>query len=485
MSVIVAGGGTAGWLAALHVKQFYSGADVTVVYDDKTPIIGVGESTTAHFVRFLEAIDISVHEVVKNCEATIKNSIRFTNWKGDGTYYHHAFTRRSEECVQSYFDALYHDINLDDIDLGSTLSKNNKVPMPLDGNSDEPYDDTNYALHFNAKKMSEYLQSVGVSRGIKIVVGKIKSVSLDPDEYVTDITLDTNQTLKTDFVFDCTGFARVFVNKVYNSPVKSYKEILPVKKAMPFFIDNTGTTPPFTEAIAMKYGWMWKIPVGKRYGCGYVFDSDYINDEEAYEEICEVVKQKPHVPRTISFKPEYNTKPFNKNTLALGLAHGFLEPLEATSLLILANMLNTLERTGHNIFNRMYNDEYTESYNKHILDFVENCVDIVYVHYLTPRNDTEFWRKFKNMIPEHVSNTLEQIKRFDIKNPGPIWTRVPYDFSSYLKCMGSVNYIDKDTIKRNAQPKSYHKVKKNISIFENVSKNSKDSDDYIIELSNI
>lgn len=480
MNIIVAGRGTAGWMAALFTKKFFPDTNITVVYDDKTPIIGVGESTTPNFLDFIRTVDIPIEEVIKNCEATIKHSIKFTNWKGDGTHYHHAFT--FEDCVENIFNALSSNTNLDDVVLSSMLAENKKVAFGKEETWFNPYHGTGTALHFNAKKMAEYLQIVGVNRGIKTVVGKIEDVSLDNDGYVTNIILDTKEVINTDFIFDCTGFARFFVNKIYDSPFNSYEKILPVKKAMPFFIDRTEETPPFTEAIAMKYGWMWKIPVGKRYGCGYVFDSDYIDEKEAYEEICEVIKQKPHVPKTISFKAGYNTKPLNKNTLALGLAHGFLEPLEATSLLITANMLLTCfnNRIIKNAISR--NNDLEEAYNKIILKQVENCVDMVYIHYLTPRNDTIFWQKFKDNIPPSVTDKLNEIKNFDIKKQSSLWNAAPFNISNFLKCMGGVDYIEKDTIERNSKELSHSQLQKLIESFRDICMKSKTHDEYLDDI---
>jgi len=489
MSVVVAGAGTAGWMAALFAKERHPDADVTVVYDDKIPIIGVGESTTPHFIQFMEKVGIDVSDLVKNCEATIKNSIKFTNWKGDNTSYHHAFTWGPEE-LQHYFNGLSLGINLDKVDIGCMLSENNKVPFtkhPRRANNGVPVDSyasCNHALHFNARKMAEYLQTVGVSRGIKIVIGKIEDVSLDADGYVAELILDTKQKIKTDFIFDCTGFSRFFVNKIYKSPVKSYEKELPVKRAMPFFLDKTDSTPPFTEATAMKYGWMWKIPVGNRYGCGYVFDSDLVSDEDAYEEICKVTNHKPHVPRKLNFKPEYATKPFNKNTLALGLSHGFLEPLEATSLMITIYMLDSLSRTlPTDIFNRHRREEYTEDYNKIVLGFVDNCVDMVCIHYLTPRDDTEFWRNFKIAIPEQVSRTLEAINDYDIDNLQDYFEyKSPFGISSMVKCMGGVGYIKNETIKRNTKIDLYPEVERKIEKIKNVCEKSQNHDEYLTEL---
>jgi len=485
MNVVISGRETVGWLAALHSKRFNPDANVTVVYDDKKPVIGLGESTTPSFTHFMEhVLDIKVEDLLKNCEATIKNSIKFTNWKGDDTYYHHAFTNHNINMMKDYFNAITFRMNLDRVDKSAMLARKNKVAIPCKESDTDIHENANSALHFNTKKMAEYLQNVGVSRGIKVVIGKIEDVSIDKDGYVTEIILDTNQKLKTDFIFDCSGCSRFFVN---NSPINSYEKMLPVKKFMHFFMNKTGITPPFTEAIAMKYGWMWKIPIGKKYSCGYVFDSDLVSDEEAYEEICKVINQRPVVNRKISFKSEYNTKPFNKNTLALGLAHGFLEPLEATSLMITVHMLNTMQNTiPSTIFDRTNRENYTEDYNKHIMSYVKNCVNMVYIHYLTPRNDTIFWKNIKETIPDQVKPVLQLVREYDLTKPNfldPTYNggRGSYPFNIYniIKCMAGVDYLHYDVEKRNECFPLLREMGKTIEKLEDMCEKSKDHDEYI------
>ena len=486
MSIVVAGAGTAGWLAALHVKKEYPDIDIIVVYDDKIPIIGVGESTTPNFIGWINKyLDIPIKDLVKNCDVTLKYGIKFTNWKGDGSHYYHTFTGDN---VENYFNALALGIQLDEVDISSTLAKNNKVSFPTKGVEIEEnaYRDMNYALHFNAKLMAEYLQKVGMQRGIKTVVGKIEDTLLDSEGYVAELILDTKQRLKTDFVFDCTGFGRVFVDKVYKSPMESYEKILPVKRAMPFFLDKTEPTPPYTEATAMKYGWMWKIPVGNRYGCGYVFDSDLVTDEKAYEEICEVTGQKPHVPRKLTFKPGYHTKPMNKNTLALGLSHGFLEPLEATSLLITIEMLRIMGETIPNgdLFNRYKRDEYTDDYNKTIMKYVKNCVNMVYIHYLTPRNDTEFWRNFKINTPNQINHILNKVNDYDVVKPNSLKFELPFSINNFLKCMAGVDYINKETINRNSREHLYSKIRNKVEKYKYLVEKSVNHDEFLNDLTN-
>ena len=448
--IVIAGAGTTGWLTALYIKGHFSESNVTVIYDDKIPNIGVGESTTPNFLSFTEkTLRISTGELIKNCEATLKNGIKFTNWTGDGSYYYHTFTHGE---VDKYCSALSSGIHIDEIDLGSILSERNKVPYPNIGvRHDGNYKDSSLALHFNAKLMAEYLQKVAVERGIETVVGNIEDVILDNDGYVDEIILDSKRRVKTDFVFDCTGFSRVFVDKVYKSPMDSYETLLPVKRAMPFFLDNTDSTPPYTEAIAMKYGWMWKIPVGNRYGCGYVFDSDLTTDEEAYKEICEITGQKPEIRKKINFRPEYYTKPFNKNTIALGLAHGFLEPLEATSIMMTIDMLNVLEKTipHGNLIHRENRDEYTKDFNRLAEIYTNNCVNFVKLHYLTSRNDTEFWKKGRDNIPESLKKTLKLVDEYDFKKPNELRSHYPFPVKSLIQCISGVNRLGKDMIERN------------------------------------
>lgn len=412
MKIVVAGRGTAGWLSALYAKKAYPESTVTVVYDDNVPIIGVGEGTTPIFLRFMEVMGIKLEELIRNCDGTIKNGIKFTNWKGDGSHYYHGF-----------YDT--ESVNLGcDIDKCASLSERNKV---------DTLNSTQKAVHFDAKKLAQYLEKVGTSMGICIQIGKIEDVTLDDDGYISEIHLDSGARMNTDFIFDCTGFSRLFVNKIFKSPFKSYKKYLPVKRAMPFFLKREGVTPPYTEAIAMKYGWMWKIPVGERIGCGYVFDSDYVTDEEAYEEICELTGQKPEIRKKISFESGYFTKPFNKNTLAIGLSHGFLEPLEATSLMICVTMLLNMPVLKNYA-------KVVDSYNRFASELVDKCMGFVHFHYLCSRQDTDFWKEFriKNPEPECIKDILRQMYSGDYK---PITESQVFGIDSFITCGYGQGYM--------------------------------------------
>ena len=429
MNIVVVGGGTAGWISALFMQKEYPGANVILVHDNNTPIIGVGEGTTPTFIKMMEYIDINIEDLILNCEATIKNGIKFTNWRGDGSSYIHGFVDESDI---NHILNLAHRKQMNDRTL-ALMCKKNKVLKCLNM----------MAIHFNAKKLAEYLENVGIKRGIKIQIGKVNEVSLDDDEFVTELILNTNQKIKTDFVIDCTGFHRLFVDKIYKTKMITYDDKLKTNRAITFFIEKNEPTPPYTEAICMKYGWMWKIPVGERYGCGYIFDSNLISDEVAYDEICEVIGQKPEIRKIIPYKPGYYDKVLNKNTLAVGLSHGFLEPIEATSLHIACNAL----LKSPPITNRSSYVRDTDIYNERVRSSVQECVDMVYFHYLTVRNDTIFWKNCKNTtnIPKSLKHKLDNL--FDTREDISINEEEIFPISSYIVCGEGVDFFTPEFFK--------------------------------------
>jgi tryptophan halogenase len=446
MQLTVVGRGTAGCITALYAQRKYPTYTVTMVYDDKIPIIGVGESTTPPFMKMMHEIGISLDDLVKNCDATVKSSIKFVNWNGDGKYYHHGFEYDYDPLTAAH--EMYNGKCLDTVDYSSQLSDAGKFDK-----------DSNYAVHFNAKVLAEYLEMVAVERGIIIENGNIKTVHKNSEGFVEELVLDSGKKIKTDFVFDCSGFARLFADKEYKSPYKSYEKHLPTKRAMPFFLKREeDKIPVYTEAIAMKYGWMWKIPVGDRYGCGYVFDSDYITDEQAYDEICEITGQQPFVPKKISFKPGYFTKPFNKNTVSLGLSHGFLEPLEATSIWLVIAMLINLP----DLENDLCYTNYIDRYNRITETIVDKFVALIYLHYMTDRKDTDFWKDFmdKNEMPEHVKYITgilnERLLSCEDLNCDDTDL---FEVDSWMKCCAGVSRVPMDTIKKIYDPDSSFVVK--------------------------
>jgi hypothetical protein len=218
----------------------------------------------------------------------------------------------------------------------------------------------------------------------QIIEEDLKNPDLDPNDFFVKLNpnesliLENNEEQLVDFVFDCSGFHRLLIGKHFNSEWASYKEYLPVDMAVPFFIPIDEEIPPYTEAIAMKYGWMWKIPLQNRYGCGYVFDSSLISEEDAAKEIEEYLGFVPEYPRKNKGAFKFNAggykTPWVKNCIAIGLASNFIEPLEATSIF---SSIDSLRRAVFNTLSlEECNDDIIDRYNKEIESINSALADI-------------------------------------------------------------------------------------------------------------
>ena len=403
-NIVIVGGGTAGWLTALFAKKYFYKCNVTLIESQEIGILGAGEGTTPHFINFLKAIDIPLSDLFKHAKATVKNGIKFTDWNGDGEHFFHPFWSYEQAQVQEnrYLLANFASTNssLDPVCYVANISENYRVPfvpksVSLDGKNtwESRYEKlANYGVHFDARELANFLSSVGEQRGVNRVFSEVVGTLTDVDGYIEALELKTGERIPCDFVFDCTGFARLFIGKHFNTKWKDYKDYIPNDRAIPFFIDTTNEQnplPPYTEAIAMKYGWVWKIPVQGRYGCGYVFDSSLISDEEAIAELEEKFPVASINRKGFSFKAGCFEQVWVKNCMAVGLSAGFIEPLEATNLWVTVDQLSYLRESIAGVFSR--DTEISKTFNEVTLQFNTTILEFLTLHYITQRRDTVYW----------------------------------------------------------------------------------------------
>jgi tryptophan halogenase len=360
MKYVIVGGGTAGWLTALFLNKTFPDGEVTVIADSKIGILGAGEGTTPQFVDFIKRLDITPEDLFANAKATIKNGIKFTNWNGDEDYYYHRFT--------------------------NNLS----------------------ALHFDARLLAAYLQKISLERGVKLIDDEVISIEKNESNNVSGFKLKSNNFVPADFVFDCSGFRRLIIGEFYGVKWNDYSNIVPAKRAIPFFLENDNINlPPYTESIALKYGWMWKIPVQGRYGCGYVFDSNLTTDEEALKEIEDYVGHKVTPPKIFNFRAGTYDLACVNNCIAIGLSSGFIEPLEATSIWVQVFALELFLEHQKGIIEG--DVAHIKQYNDKIKLINDDILNFIYFHYITKRKDTNFWKQFvsNNSVPTRIKNILE------------------------------------------------------------------------------
>ena len=252
------------------------------------------------------------------------------------------------------------------------------------------------------------------------------------DSNITEIELN-DMKIECDFVFDCSGFKRLILNGVYPGEWESFSKYLTVNSAIPFFLErNDPELKTTTRAIAMKHGWMWMIPLQNRWGCGYIFNNAYINEVEAKKEVEEYFGCSLNSPRTFKFEAGSFKSTLVKNCMAVGLSQSFVEPLEATSIWVSYTNLN--EFLNSNGVNNYGNITFANKFNKYCEDKNEEVVNFLYLHYLTNRNDSDFWKEFrvKNKMRDSVRETLEllnvnpnsTISFSDILFPPKSWIQV-------------------------------------------------------------
>lgn len=483
-NIVIVGGGTAGWLTALSARKRYPKEQITLIESTEVGILGAGEGSVPDLISILNFLNIKIADLIKETGATIKNGIRFRNWANDGSEYFHSFKKNEDIEINKSLKLFDIEKNFSDIPIDEIIAMaqnkrdiskidaiaiaNNNVPFVQKENSSKPkfkdFDMYNrFSIHFDARLFAKFLSNIGLSRGIKLLDAKVLSLETDAEDNIIRIHTDKAGAINSDFVFDCSGFFRLITGKHYKAKWISFSKHLPAKKAIPFFLDiDKENIEPYTDSIAMNYGWMWKIPLQHRYGCGYVFDSDFITEEEAKQEVESYLGQKIISPKTFSFDPGHYEKIWNKNTIAVGLSSGFVEPLEATSIMQQIHSLKFIFSPTKDIFEmneahiKLVNDRYTQD--------CEEVLNVIYLHYMTDKTNNDFWKNFtiNNEIPESLKSDISDVNNYIHKESANNF----FKSRSYYTIMDGNNIID-----RNAMQKLYkEKLEKYNSLFEKENK---------------
>jgi len=394
MEIVVVGGGTAGWLAALMISKIKPEHTVTVIESSKIGIIGAGEGSTGSLTTIVqnEMYDLGCVEqdFVKECDATLKLGIKHINWNKDVSGHYIApidgSPTSNDRCDIVFQHALgYRDQNLLHLatELGYKIHHNKNSFVEKDGN---------HAYHFDAHKVGKYFKKISNTAHID---SEVENVILNSETgWVEKLKLSNGQTIQGDMFIDASGFNQILM-KAVGGKWKSYKKNLPVNSALPFLLpyEEDEIIEPVTNAWAQNNGWCWQIPTLHRRGCGYVFCDDFVTPEQAQDELEKTIGKKVDPIRLLKFESGRQEKLWIKNVLSVGLCAAFAEPLEATSI------HTTIMQLKHFVFGCLSNtaeitcnDAQIDSYNNingHLYDTVK---DFLVAHYTCGRNDTEFWK---------------------------------------------------------------------------------------------
>lgn len=401
-NVIILGAGTAGCFTALYIKKILPNYNVYLIKNSEIGIVGVGEATTPHFVNALRQVDIDVIDAIKKTNGSIKNGIMFDNWNGDGKKYFHPFSEAivdwtipgvfSTNCRDQFVkQCVDKNVDLSQHIYQHYISEKNKIDLNY----------TTWAIHFDAGLMANYLEESAKQKGVIVLDEKYIDAKQDKKGFITHLVFESGNSLETCFVFDCTGFHRSLIGKFYKQTWISYSKYLPMNKAIPFWIKNENYIEPYTSSIALKNGWMWKIPLQNRIGSGYIFDGNYITVDQAKNEVEEYLGHEIEIRKIIDFSPGRYDNIWVKNCMAVGLSGNFLEPIESTSLWLTISQLELFKYFLNDL--EYPNNDSRKKFNKIIGDNVDECMHFVYLHYITKRNDSEFWKKFRKNHPVPAS----------------------------------------------------------------------------------
>ncbi len=414
-TIVILGGGTAGWMAANLFAHRWQDKDVAIklVESPDVGIIGVGEGSTPTLKRFFEMLAIDESEWMPRCHATYKVNIKFNGWSpqsGINSYSHPFPTQVDSFNTRSFLVntltrrmGLETTINPEKFLLNGLLAEQGKGPQ---ASENFPFK-IEYGYHFDSQLLGEFIAERAQHRGVNYQQAHIKSVIRADNGDIQSLLTEQGENISGDFFVDCTGFASVLMQKTLDVPFKSYKDNLFNDSAVVMPTAMTETIPVETESTALSAGWCWKIPLTNRFGNGYVYSSDFINSEQAELEFRQHlnVLDDQQACRHLKMKVGSLSEHWSHNCIALGLSQGFIEPLEATALhLVQISTEIFMQKFEQGQFSNQYQPEY----NQLVGERFERVRDYIVAHYkLNTRTDSDYWRA--NRDNDHLSESLIQL----------------------------------------------------------------------------
>ena len=405
-NIAVLGGGTAGWIAASVLSRALSGTDtsITVVESPEIGVIGVGEATIPAILDLLKFLQIDETDFVHHVGATYKLGIKFFDWRRLGHTYWHPFGAFGTPIARRPF---YHawlkacadglEPRFNDFSLCAAMGDGLKF-RPPDPRTPGPTSGVRYALHFDAQGVARYLRAYAERQGVTRLERTVSGATRRADGFIDEIVFNDGGRLGADLFIDCSGFRGVLIEQALETGYIHWGHWLPCDRAVAAPTEMTSPRAPYTGAFARPAGWRWRIPLQERAGNGYVYSSQAISDDDAFEDLrAQVGETLTAPPRFLKFVTGRRRLLWNANCVALGLASGFIEPLESTNIQLAINgVYNLLDHFP----DRNFDPANIAAYNAELIGEVEHVRDFIILHYcLTERRDGELWRACGAMTP--------------------------------------------------------------------------------------
>lgn len=414
-NIVIVGGGSAGWMTAAALAKFLKNdyANIRLIESEEIGIVGVGEATIPQMQLFNRSLGLNEDEFVRRTQATFKLGIEFVNWGAIGESYIHAFgdVGKDMESLQFYYYwlKLYQQGKVGDIGeytLNCVAAREGKFMRSMDaGNS--PLSNIAYAFHFDATLYARFLREYSESRGVVRTEGKVVDTVLEKNSgFIQAVVLASGEHVEGDLFIDCSGFRGLLIEQALKTGYEDWSHLLLCDRAVAVPCASIKAPVPYTRSTARQAGWQWRIPLQHRIGNGHVYCSRYISDDQATSILLDNLEGEPLAePRVIKFVTGKRRRMWNKNCVALGLASGFMEPLESTSLyLIQSGIAKLMSLFPDKHYEQIDIDEYNRQ-----MDFeYEKIRDFLILHYYaTRRSDSDFWNACRTLdLPESLKQKI-------------------------------------------------------------------------------
>jgi tryptophan halogenase len=452
-NVVIIGGGTAGWMtAALLAQTWGTQLNIRLIESEEIGIVGVGEATIPQIRHVAHFLDIDENELLRESRGTIKLAVQFNDWGRIGDSYLHAFSdiglplgllpfqhywlrdvqeRTSAANAGDGMDAGVRAMqgaiagcagaasrhedstapDLWDYSINAQAANRNRFAR-MDNVGSSPLTGIRYAYHFDAARFGQLLRRHAEQRGVRRTEGKVVDVALrGSDGFIESVKLENGEVVAGELFIDCSGFRGLLIEGALKTGYESWQHWLPCDRAVVVASEHGDTIHPYTQATAQQAGWQWRIPLQHLASNGHVYCSRFISDDEATATLLRNLEGPALAePRQLRFQTGIRNQVWNRNCIAMGLASGFIEPLESTSIHLMQSAVSRLLTLFPD---RGFDPALVAEYNRQTRAEYVQTRDFIALHYkATERDDTPFWRQCASMaIPEGLAHRIELFRR--------------------------------------------------------------------------
>ncbi|WP_413060731.1 tryptophan halogenase family protein [Sphingomonas carotinifaciens] len=413
--VVIVGGGTAGWMAAAAAARFLDDGQrrITLVESDAIGTVGVGEATIPPIIGFNRLLGLDEGRFLSATGGSYKLGIEFVGWDTGEDRYFHPFGHHGRDFDGLNFHQAWLKLRdrdgigpIDDYAMAAAAAHAGTFAPPV-ADPRSPLSGLAYAYHFDAGRYAAFLRAQAEAGGVTRIEGRIERVERDPaNGHVAAVVLGDGRRIAGDLFIDCSGFRSLLLGQAMEVPFVDWSHWLPCDRALAVPTRRTDPVLPYTRATARPAGWQWRIPLQHRTGNGHVYASAFMDDAEAERLLLANLDAEPtDTPRRLSFRAGRYERMWEGNVVALGLAGGFLEPLESTSIHLIQNGISKLFALFPD---KRFTAVERDRYNRFMTDAYDGIRDFIILHYhATRRDDTPFWRHVRTMtIPDTLAEKI-------------------------------------------------------------------------------